>query len=114
MSMLGLVVATNIFQMYLFWELVGVCSYLLIGFYYPKHEAVHASKKAFIVTRFADLFFLIGILFYSFYVGTFNYDFEATPDLQSKLAGAAWVDRKSTRLNSSHANISYAVFCLKK
>ena len=66
MSMLGLVVATNIFQMYLFWELVGVCSYLLIGFYYPKHAAVHASKKAFIVTRFADLFFLIGILFYSY------------------------------------------------
>ena len=67
MSMLGLVVATNIFQMYMFWELVGVCSYLLIGFYYPKHAAVHASKKAFIVTRFADLFFLIGILFFSFY-----------------------------------------------
>ena len=91
MSMLGLVVATNIFQMYLFWELVGVCSYLLIGFYYPKHAAVHASKKAFIVTRFADLFFLIGILFYSFYVGTFNYDLSATPELQSSLAGAAWV-----------------------
>ena len=62
MSMLGLVVATNIFQMYLFWELVGVSSYLLIGFYYPQHTAVAASKKAFIVTRFADLFFLIGIL----------------------------------------------------
>ena len=91
MSMLGLVVATNIFQMYLFWELVGVCSYLLIGFYYPKHAAVHASKKAFIVTRFADLFFLIGILFYSFYVGTFNYDLSATPELQSSLTGAAWV-----------------------
>ena len=91
MSMLGLVVATNIFQVYLFWELVGVCSYLLIGFYYPKHAAVHASKKAFIVTRFADLFFLIGILFYSFYVGTFNYDLSATPELQSSLAGAAWV-----------------------
>ena len=91
MSMLGLVVATNIFQMYLFWELVGVCSYLLIGFYYPKHAAVHASKKAFIITRFADLFFLIGILFYSFYVGTFNYDLSATPELQSSLAGAAWV-----------------------
>ncbi len=91
MSMLGLVVATNIFQMYLFWELVGVCSYLLIGFYYPKHAAVHASKKAFIVTRFADLFFLIGILFYSFYVGTFNYDLNAQPELHSALAGAAWV-----------------------
>jgi NADH-quinone oxidoreductase subunit L len=68
MSMLGLVVATNLFQMYMFWELVGVCSYLLIGFYYPKHSAVAASKKAFIVTRFADLFFLIGILFYIFLV----------------------------------------------
>lgn len=89
MSMLGLVVATNIFQMYLFWELVGVCSYLLIGFYYPKHAAVHASKKAFIVTRFADLFFLIGILFYSFYVGTFNYDLNATEGIQSHLAGAS-------------------------
>ena len=62
MSMIGLVVATNIFQMYLFWELVGVSSYLLIGFYYTKKEAVAASKKAFIVTRFADLGFLIVIL----------------------------------------------------
>ena len=53
-SMLGLVVATNIFQMYIFWELVGASSYLLIGFYYTKHSAVSASKKAFIVTRFAD------------------------------------------------------------
>ena len=54
-SMLGLVVATNIFQMYIFWELVGVSSFLLIGFYYEKPSAVRASKKAFIVTRFADL-----------------------------------------------------------
>ena len=53
MSMLGLVLATNIFQMYMFWELVGVSSYLLIGFYYTLKAAVHASKKAFIVTRFA-------------------------------------------------------------
>ena len=91
MSMLGLVVATNIFQMYLFWELVGVCSYLLIGFYYPKHAAVHASKKAFIVTRFADLFFLIGILFYSFYMGTFDYDLNVMPDLNNHLAGASCI-----------------------
>jgi len=91
MSMLGLVVATNIFQMYLFWELVGVSSYLLIGFYYPMHAAVAASKKAFIVTRFADLFFLIGILFYSFYVGTFNYDLSADPALAGNAAKAAWI-----------------------
>lgn len=72
-SMLGLVVATNIFQMYIFWELVGASSYLLIGFYYIKPSAVAASKKAFIVTRFADLGFLIGILILSYYTGTFNF-----------------------------------------
>lgn len=72
-SMLGLVVATNIFQMYIFWELVGASSYLLIGFYYQRHSAVSASKKAFIVTRFADLGFLIGILLLSFYTDTFDF-----------------------------------------
>ncbi len=71
-SMLGLVVATNIFQMYIFWELVGASSYLLIGFYYTKPSAVSASKKAFIVTRFADLGFLLGILVLSAYTGTFT------------------------------------------
>ncbi len=85
MSMLGLVVATNIFQMYLFWELVGVSSYLLIGFYYTKPSAVAASKKAFIVTRFADLGFLIGILLYGYYGGTFGF----TPDSMSVITGGA-------------------------
>lgn len=85
MSMLGLVVATNIFQMYLFWELVGVSSYLLIGFYYTKPSAVAASKKAFIVTRFADLGFLIGILLYGYYGGTFAF----TPDSMTLLTGGA-------------------------
>ena len=75
MSMLGLVVATNIFQMYMFWELVGVSSYLLIGFYYPLKAAVAASKKAFIVTRFADLFFLIGILIFGYYTQSFSFSF---------------------------------------
>lgn len=82
-SMLGLVVATNIFQMYIFWELVGVSSYLLIGFYYTKPSAVAASKKAFIVTRFADLGFLIGILLLSFYTQTF--DFKSLTDTSSPL-----------------------------
>jgi NADH-quinone oxidoreductase subunit L len=72
-SMLGLVLATNIFQMYIFWELVGVSSYLLIGFYYEKPSAVRAAKKAFIVTRFADLGFLIGILILSFNTKTFDF-----------------------------------------
>lgn len=83
-SMMGLVVATNIFQMYIFWELVGVSSYLLIGFYYTKPAAIAASKKAFIVTRFADLFFLIGILLYGYSAETFAF----TPE-ESILATAA-------------------------
>ena len=73
-SMLGLVVASNIFQIYIFWELVGVSSYLLIGFYYDRPSAVAASKKAFIVTRFADLGFLIGILILGFQAQTLDFN----------------------------------------
>ncbi|HZL09593.1 MAG TPA: NADH-quinone oxidoreductase subunit L [Prolixibacteraceae bacterium] len=79
-SMLGLVIAPNIFQMYIFWELVGASSFLLIGFYYEKPSAVAASKKAFIVTRFADLGFLIGILILSFVTGTFDFAKLTQPD----------------------------------
>ena len=71
--MLGLVLSTNIFQIYMFWELVGVSSYLLIGYYFTKPSAVKASKKAFIVTRFADLGFLIGILILGFSGGSFDF-----------------------------------------
>ena len=72
-SMLGLVVATNLFQMFIFWELVGVSSYLLIGFWYHKPSAVSASKQAFILTRFADSFFLLGIVLVSYVVGSFDF-----------------------------------------
>lgn len=96
MSMLGLVVATNIFQMYTFWELVGVSSYLLIGFYYPLKPAIAASKKAFIVTRFADMFFLIGILIFGYYTDSFSFSFAGdivmgegtTPFIQGNAAKA--------------------------
>ena len=90
-SMLGLVLSSNIFQIYIFWELVGVSSYLLIGFYFDRPSAVAAAKKAFIVTRFADLGFLIGILVLSF--GAETLDFKtlidrlttSTPQLQSMI-----------------------------
>ncbi len=72
-SMLGLVVSVNIFQIYMFWELVGVSSFLLIGYYFDKPSAVAASKKAFIVTRFADLGFLIGILILSYHAHTLDF-----------------------------------------
>lgn len=87
-SMLGLVVAPNIFQTYIFWELVGVSSYLLIGFYYTKPEAVSASKKAFIVTRFADLGFLIGILILSYFTGTFDFETICGGAVQAGLAAS--------------------------
>lgn len=85
-AMLGLVVATNVFQMYFFWELVGVSSYLLIGFYYTSPQAVSAAKKAFIVTRFADLFFLIGILIYGFNTGTYHFDSAEAPHIAQAAA----------------------------
>lgn len=72
-SMLGLVAATNLFQMFIFWELVGVSSYLLIGFWYHKPSAVSASKQAFILTRFADSFFLFGIVLVSYVLQTFDF-----------------------------------------
>ena len=73
-SMLGLVVSVNLFAMYMFWELVGVSSYLLIGFYFTKPSAVAASKMAFIVTRFADFGFLIGILILGIQAGTLDFN----------------------------------------
>ncbi len=63
-SMLGLVVATNLFQMYFFWELVGVCSYFLIGFWWHKVSAAEAALKAFVVNRVGDFGFLVGILLF--------------------------------------------------
>jgi len=72
-SMLGLVLSTNLIQIFVFWELVGVSSYSLIGFWYEKPSAVAASKKAFIVTRFADAFFLTGIITVATLAGSFDF-----------------------------------------
>lgn len=66
-SMLGIVLTDNLFVMYGFWELVGLSSYLLIGFWYKKPEAVQASKKAFLINRIGDVGFLIGIFAVYFY-----------------------------------------------
>tara|TARA_Y100000996_G_scaffold414563_1_gene405827 strand:+ start:67 stop:1998 length:1932 start_codon:yes stop_codon:yes gene_type:complete len=61
-SMLGVVLSINILQMYFFWELVGVCSYLLIGFWFDRASARNAAKKAFLITRIGDVGFLFAIL----------------------------------------------------
>jgi len=72
MSMLGLVVADNLLLMFVFWELVGLCSYLLIGFWFHKPSAANAAKKAFIVTRIGDFGFLAAILILFSSTGTFD------------------------------------------
>ncbi len=66
-SMLALVLSTNLFQAYIFWELVGVSSYLLIGFWFNRPSAAQAAKKAFIINRIGDFGLLVGILALLFY-----------------------------------------------
>ena len=79
-SMLGIVLSPNFFQTFVFWELVGVSSYLLIGYYWKKHSAGEASKKAFLTNRVGDFGFLLGILMVWTAVGdltgTKSFDFE--------------------------------------
>lgn len=71
-AMLGLVISPNLLQIYIFWELVGVCSFLLVGFYFYKEEARAAAKKAFIVTRIGDVGLFIGIILLFWQVGSFE------------------------------------------
>jgi NADH-quinone oxidoreductase subunit L len=76
-AMLGLVISSNLLQLYVFWELVGVCSFLLIGFWYQKPEARAAAKKAFIVTRIGDVGLFIALLLLFWYMPGHNLDFAA-------------------------------------
>jgi len=73
-SMLNLVLADNLFQVFVSWELVGVCSYLLIGFYFERQSASNAANKAFITNRIGDAGFIIGLLIIWTYIGTFNFE----------------------------------------
>jgi NADH-quinone oxidoreductase subunit L len=73
-SMLNLVLADNLFQVFISWELVGICSYLLIGFYYERKSASNAANKAFITNRVGDAGFIIGLLILWTYVGTLNFE----------------------------------------
>jgi NADH-quinone oxidoreductase subunit L len=73
-AMLGLVLSPNLLQTYMFWELVGVGSFLLIGFYFYKDEAKEAAKKAFIMTRIGDIGLLVGMILLFWQVGSFEYD----------------------------------------
>src|SRR5262249_9498545 len=73
-SMLNLILADNLFQVFVSWELVGICSYLLIGFYCERQSASNAANKAFITNRIGDAGFIIGLLILWTHVGTLNFD----------------------------------------
>ncbi len=72
-SMLGLVVSGNIFMVFVFWELVGICSYFLIGFYIERRSATNAANKAFIVNRVGDFGFIVGLMALWSSLGTFAF-----------------------------------------
>ena len=73
-SMLNLILTDNLFQIFVSWELVGICSYLLIGFYFERTSASNAANKAFITNRIGDAGFIIGLLIIWTYFGTFNFE----------------------------------------
>nr|UOU84101.1 NADH dehydrogenase subunit F [Gaultheria griffithiana]UOU84275.1 NADH dehydrogenase subunit F [Gaultheria griffithiana] len=72
-SMLGLVISSNLIQIYIFWELVGMCSYLLIGFWFTRPVAANACQKAFVTNRVGDFGFLLGILTFYWIIGSFEF-----------------------------------------
>ncbi|BEV35243.1 NAD(P)H-quinone oxidoreductase subunit 5 [Synechococcus sp. M16CYN] len=87
-SMLGLIISPNLLEIYVFWELVGMCSYLLVGFWYDREGAAHAAQKAFVVNRVGDFGLLLGIL--GLFWATGSFDFHGIADgLQRGLANGS-------------------------
>ena len=82
-SMLGLIISPNLLEIYVFWELVGMCSYLLVGFWYDRDGAAHAAQKAFVVNRVGDFGLLLGILGLFWATGSFGFE-----EIGSRLSGA--------------------------
>src|SRR5436189_2023115 len=89
-SMLGIVLANNFLQLFIFWELVGVSSYLLIGFWYGKASAADAAKKAFITNRLGDFGFILGILLIWSLLGSLNFSEMENKLLHDSHALGAW------------------------
>ena len=87
-SMLGLVISPNLLEIYVFWELVGMCSYLLVGFWYDRDGAANAAQKAFVVNRVGDFGLLLGILGLFWATGSFGFE-EIGARLQDAIAGGS-------------------------
>lgn len=96
-SMLGLVLSPNLIQVYAFWELVGMCSYLLVGFWFTRPSAAAACQKAFITNRIGDFGLLLGILGFYWLTGSFNFDSVA--------------ERFHELIITNNINVTFAVIC---
>lgn len=111
-SMLGLVLAGNIFQVFVFWELVGICSFLLIGFYTERKSASNAANKAFIMNRVGDFGFLIGLMVVWTWFGTFQFNelFETIPrDAAGVVVTNDYGEVEVTAHNGDHKQIPYSL-----
>ncbi len=104
-AMLGLVLSDNLLSVFMFWEVMGFCSYSLIGFYFEKEEAGNASLKAFMTTRVGDVFFLLGILAIWSVVGSVDF-----PSIYAAIADGAFTGK--TVFGMSLATFSaFCIFC---
>jgi len=102
-SMLNLILADNLFQVFVSWELVGVCSFLLIGFYFERTSASNAANKAFITNRIGDAGFIIGLLILWTYVGTLNFQ-----DVFKRIRCPDEAMASSHKAHGKHVNLEYA------
>ena len=98
--MLGLVIAGNVAMVFVFWELVGICSYLLIGFWYERKSASNAANKAFIVNRIGDFGMIVGLMAIWAGMGTFRWrNLQPVRAARSSVAGPdGMVERRSRRI----------------
>src|SRR5574337_1343743 len=109
-EMLVLVLADSYLLLFVGWEGVGRCSYLLIGFWFERPAAASAGTKAFLVNRIGDSAVVVGLIWIILLFGSLDFQTVLT-EAPTVLTYGSVTDRKSTRLNSSHHSISYAVFC---
>ncbi len=111
-SMLGLVISSSLLFLFVFWELVGVCSYLLIGFYFDKAFASHAAIKAFVTNRIGDFGFLIGLMLVFYQLGTLDLDQAAINFAEQHAAGTGIFASGFTLFGWSLATImGIGLFC---
>ena len=94
-GMLGMVLADSFLWLFIFWELMGLCSYLLIGFYYERPSAAYAAKKAFLTTRVGDVFLMVGLAMMWYLFGSLDYDvvfdkYEIKSVAESNASMLAW------------------------